>query len=178
MKRSGKRLLLRFTAWLSAPVVTPYSVARSRSSMTWTPRIVKMRERMTSALADSLTARSAIGIPSVAARPFACGDIVLFFIISNLFRRLCADAQQDSNFPKPNCLKDVSNLSQNYLARNRTSRRLSNWDSHHLGSVHPLTGTAAILAAFSTSRRLPPHFAKSGGRITRHSLHGMRLRYV
>ena len=48
IKSSGKRSRLRFTCRLSCPTSTPYSSARSRSSMTCTPRIVRIRERMAS----------------------------------------------------------------------------------------------------------------------------------
>ena len=44
MNRAGKRATLRLTCSFRRFVVTPYSKARSLSSMTWTPRIVRIRD--------------------------------------------------------------------------------------------------------------------------------------
>ena len=83
----------------------------------------------------------------MAARPFACGDIVLFFIISILFCRLCADAQQDNSSPKANCLKNVSNLSQICLAQNRPCRRVCPHPPFHLNREGEYLQACVWLAA-------------------------------
>ena len=78
MNRSGKRSMLRLTAWLSAFVGTPYSSARSRSSMTCTPRIVSIRERMASATVGS-------GEHSTTSLDADVGTTMFFLAISFLF---------------------------------------------------------------------------------------------
>jgi len=48
MKSEGKRSAFRRTARVSAPVSTPYNVARSESRMTFRPRIRRMVTRIRS----------------------------------------------------------------------------------------------------------------------------------
>ena len=58
MKLSGKRLILRFTCSFNLRGGTPYRSAKSRSSMTCTPRIVRIRERIESASACPFIVKS------------------------------------------------------------------------------------------------------------------------
>ena len=53
MKSSGKRSMLRLTCLFSWLTSTPYNSAKSLSSITWTPRIVKIRERIKSEFDNS-----------------------------------------------------------------------------------------------------------------------------
>jgi hypothetical protein len=67
-----------------------------------------------------MTARSAIGIPPVAARPFVCGDTALFFITFILF--LPASCRRGKGYQlswielSQNCLNYVSKLSRANIA--------------------------------------------------------------
>ena len=78
MKSSGKRSRLRFTCRLSCPTSTPYSSARSRSSMTCMPRTVRIRERMASApVGSGRHATTSLGADA--------GSPMFFLAISFLF---------------------------------------------------------------------------------------------
>ena len=71
MKFAGKRILLRFTCSFNRFVGTPYNSARSRSSITCTPRIVRIRDLIESSSKVGTTAFSSLSI----IHPFpACAD--------------------------------------------------------------------------------------------------------
>ena len=117
MKSSGKRSRLRFTCRLSCPTSTPYSSARSRSSMTCTPRTVRIRERIESTPVGS-GRHSALPLRADA------GMLSFFLAISFLFRLAAIrapvpcrtplrahhtrnDSRFRDNFPEKSCKKIV-----------------------------------------------------------------------